>query len=176
MDLIAHLRASAPTSARECKALADSSAATPREFAELLSLAKSHDRRRQVAATQIGKRWMETGFRPEGRLLSDWLALLRGELPWECLLQVLQTLPKLSIPARDKERVWTALRNGIEAENKFVRAWSYGGLAHVANQFREHETEAGQLLSLGLKDETPAVKARIRNALKDAERLPDAAP
>lgn len=171
--MIESLRGALPKTAAETKALADQTSATLKDFAAIVDLIESGTDRERIAGTQIIKRWIDTGFSPEQAMASKWLALLGKDLPWECRLQVLQTLPKLPIPAQDRDAIWAELRNGINHENKFVRAWSYGGVAHIADQFAEHRREALALLALGMKDEPPAVKARIRNALKAAKTLPN---
>lgn len=173
MALIRQLRANPPETAGQAKALAEQTTATAKLFADLVRLAETGTKAQQIAATQIGKRWIETGFAPSEALVEKWLALLSGEQPWECKLQVLQTLPALPVPERDKEAVWSLLREWLSHENKFIRAWSYGGLAHVADQFAEFRTEAIALLRLGMRDEPASVKARIRNALKAAKALPN---
>lgn len=84
---------------------------------------------------------------------------------WESRLHVLQCLPHLTIPAAGKKEVEKFVRHCLLDEVKFVRAWAYFGFYVLARQHPSLQTEAMQILKLGLSDEPASVQARIRKAL-----------
>ncbi len=84
--------------------------------------------------------------------------------PWQLHVKLLQNLSAADIPERKKAALHRVLMRDLTHPNKFVRAWAYGGLATLARRFPELEKEAGAIFEMALRDESAAVKARIRNA------------
>jgi len=92
------------------------------------------------------------------------LHALAAPATWQLHVKLLQKLPAVEIPGGRKEVLHRLLMRDLSHPNKFVRAWAYGGLATLAHQFPEFEGEVSAIFALGLRDESAAVKARIRNA------------
>ena len=119
--------------------------------------------------------WMlKRFFESDGRLPADDVTRLLGALDglrgWEAQLLALQCLPFCPVAAADRVRVEAFLRTHLAGKNKFLRAWAYNGFELLARQFPDYRDEADALLEMGLRDEPPAIKARIRNILKERER------
>ena len=81
---------------------------------------------------------------------------------WEASLHLLQMLPGWPIPRGKTKRLAKRLRENLEADNKFVRAWCYNGLFELARQHGEFRDEVSQLLDQAEQTEAASVKARIR--------------
>ncbi len=73
----------------------------------------------------------------------------------------------LVVPESARSAVENYLRQALTHNNKFVRAWAYNGFYQLARQHRELRDEALEIMRMGQRDEPAAVKARIRNALKN---------
>ncbi|RED52274.1 hypothetical protein [Aestuariispira insulae] len=86
---------------------------------------------------------------------------------WEARLHYLQSLNYVHVPERSRTLVQAFLKQGIEAEQKFIRAWSYNGLYLLACQFPDLQGTVQYQLEEALESEdTGSVKARIRKGLK----------
>lgn len=122
-----------------------------------------HQRELERGATWLLKRHLETG----SALSADDVSQLCGALPgiedWEAKLHVLQSLTYFEIDRATKTTVEAFVRECLDADNKFVRAWAYSGFYELAEQFAEYRDEAARLLDTAMSNEAPSVKARIRN-------------
>lgn len=135
------------------------------EFLEslLVLLADSETDR---GATWCLKRYLDQGGTLDASQTVLALQALSDVTHWQPQLHLLQSLDKLSIPKTLKKTVEKTLRAGLIHSNKFVKAWSYNGMAVLARQHPELREEASKVLDMGLRDEPASVKARIRNAMK----------
>ncbi len=120
---------------------------------------------------QVGATWILKRFHDEGLSYSDLqarrlVALLLGVAAWEAKLHLLQVLPALAVAREQAADLQEALELNLDHDNKFVRAWSYNGLAVLANQHAEYRSEVNELLARAYQAEAASVKARIRNVLK----------
>jgi len=120
---------------------------------------------------QIGSTWLLKFLFEKGHLLSvndvaDYHKKLSQLIEWESKLHALQSLSYLPIAEASVKAVESFLRDTITENNKFVRAWSYNGFYLLAKQYPSYQIEVEQFLNMGLLDEPPSVKARIRNVLK----------
>ncbi len=125
----------------------------------------------EFPAAQKGASWLLKAFLEDGSSLStSQVKRLYARMPdlehWETVLHFLQILPLLTVPLSNKDAVHTFLRQCLNSKNKFVRAWTYNGLHHLAQQHPEFAEEVDALLIKALENEAPSVKARIRNIKK----------
>lgn len=117
-------------------------------------------------ATWLLKRHLEAGGALTAPLTRKLFATLDALAHWEARLHVLQSLPFLTIAARDAGKVAAFVRTCLEDEATFVRAWAYTGLHHLAVQHAAYRDEAAAALEAALKaGQPPSVKVRIRRAL-----------
>lgn len=148
------------------EALTGSRSPQPSLVQELIRITKDENVNLQTAATWMLKRYQEQGRvfsdRETERIL-DTYSLVPG---WEAKLHLLQIFDGFTIPASRAETTFRNLVHSVNDENKFVRAWSYSGLAKVAEEHGEFRSEASTLLRSGEEDEAPSVRARIRNVKK----------
>jgi hypothetical protein len=91
---------------------------------------------------------------------------------WRIHVQLLQKLPDVEVPPGSEAGLHRLLMRDLAHPNKFVRAWAYGGLATLACRFPEFENEVHEICAMGLRDESAAVKARIRNAWSKRRTAP----
>lgn len=133
---------------------------------KVVSFACSRDSLFQSAATWLLKHWTESGLALSQTQCGPLIALLNNEIHWQSRLHILQLLPTMSIEKRRKSRLHRALMSDLTHQNRLVRAWAYGGLAVLAARFPELKSEAERIFEMATRDETAAVKARIRNARK----------
>jgi len=95
------------------------------------------------------------------------LSGVSGFSHWETRLHLLQYLEHLTIPDEAEATLQGFVRNALEADNRFLRAWAYFGLALHAERFPAHEPEAIDRLKQAMALETAgSVKVRIRKALE----------
>ena len=135
---------------------------------DLWKHAAADDAKLQTGATWVLKRWLEKCRRLSPARTRDALRLIETVSTWEARLHVLQMLPFLSIPAREKTRLHRTLHRRLEDDNKLIRAWTYNGFFVLADQHSEFREETILLLANGAQDEAASVRARIRNIMKSA--------
>ncbi|MEO9459291.1 MAG: hypothetical protein ABJE63_15710 [Lentilitoribacter sp.] len=92
--------------------------------------------------------------------------LIKGALPWQSILHILQILPFIIVPKEHMHEMMVFVRDNTEHENKFVRAWAYNGLYEIATTYDEYRDGLVVVLETAEGTEPPAVKARIRNIKK----------
>ena len=115
------------------------------------------------AASWILKRWWESGWQFSVQQSKQLIVVLLQAQDWQLRLHLLQLLSGLAIAESQHRELYYHLRYNLEDKNKFVRAWTYNGLAVVAKQYPQYRDEVVQLFELAIKDEAASVKARIRN-------------
>lgn len=120
----------------------------------------------QSGASWLLKHYFENGGAIDSRQASDILGKLYKIVAWEAKLHILQSLPYIPISIDRKEGVEYFLRNNLTNDNKFVRAWTYNGFYLLSKQFSEYVQETKSFFRMAMKDESPSVKARIRNIAK----------
>lgn len=95
------------------------------------------------------------------------LAGISGFSHWETRLHLLQYLEHLTIPDEAETPLLAFILNTLKAENRFLRAWAYFGLALHAGRFPAHKRDAIDRLNAAKSRETAgSVKVRIRKALE----------
>lgn len=114
-------------------------------------------------ASWILKRWWEKGWKFSEQESTELIEALLQAQDWQLRLHLLQILPGLVVAKSQHRELYYHLRHSLEEKNKFVRAWTYNGLAELAKQYPQYRDEVVKLLELALKDEAASVKARIRN-------------
>ena len=120
----------------------------------------------EKGATWLLKAWLEAG----NVLDQAQVAKIYGSLDqlehWEAKLHVLQSIPFMSIAEADSSNLYNFLKLSLTDQNKFVRAWSYNGFYELSMQHSIYLNETKQYIEMAMRDETPSVKARIRNIMK----------
>lgn len=146
--------------------------------AEELSLiyARFHDDKNFVASllvllasphTELAASWLIKRFLEDGGSLNDKqvkkLVKLGNEFNhWPSTLHFLQCLPMIQIPSGVADKLHAYLTHKLQEKNKFIRAWAYGGFHILGQQHESYRSDAEAILELAMRDEAPAVKARIR--------------
>ncbi|MCP3919029.1 MAG: hypothetical protein GY711_26085 [bacterium] len=121
----------------------------------------------QTGATWLLKRHFESGARLDARATGRFLGSLALLEPWEARLHALQCMPFLVIPARSRAVLETFVREALESDVKFVRAWAFAGLHALAKAFEDLRPEAEALFDEALEAGPASVRARIRNLRKE---------
>lgn len=133
---------------------------------DLIVLAESPKIHVQIGATWLLKRLQEMGATFSSSQVEDVLGLFEHVDHWGATLHLLQMLPGFTISANQKNGLFSYLKTALASRKPFVRAWSYNGLAVLANQYSELEIEVKTLLDRGAQDKAASVRARIRNIRK----------
>lgn len=133
---------------------------------QLIRLASDDDPRLRSGATWLILHHARAGYAYTSAATRDLLALIDSDLHWEATLNLLQTLPQLTINHASLPALRKSLRRHIKHDNKFVRAWAYNGFAVLARRHPELAGEAERMLAQGEQDEAASVRARVRNARK----------
>ena len=117
----------------------------------------------QKGASWMLKRCFEDGRGPSADAIAVLLERLAELEHWESKLHLLQCLPQIRIEKAAAAAVEAFLRDCLGHDNKFVRAWAYGGFIELSRQYPRYRREAKALLEVAQRDEAPSVRARIRN-------------
>ena len=146
--------------------IAESLAPEPPVLDALCELALGDESKLQSASTWLLKRFLEQGARLNGKQTTALLNVLRGDGHWEAKLHILQMLGGLTIAADASHELWATLAARTKDNNKLIRAWSYHGLAVIADQHLAFRSKAIDWLAAGEEDEAASVRARIRRLRK----------
>ena len=121
----------------------------------------------QAGATWLLKHHLTQGATLDARSTSALCRELSELKDWPAQLHALQMLDKLNLSEADLDPVESFAREGLRAENKFVRAWSYHAMYLVSLQRPELQEEVSGLFERAMQQEAASVKARLRQILKD---------
>lgn len=163
-DLKRDLEAVAGQPVADLQAVYDRRSEEPALGTELVSLLA--DPQLQKPASWMLRRHLEAGHALSVAQAKPLFRALSGLQDWETRLQVLQSLSYLPIGKREVKPLEAFLRDCLESENKFVRAWAYHGFHELALQHAQFQAEVDRLLERALEDEAASIKARVRNILK----------
>lgn len=138
----------------------------------LLGVSDDPDPRIQEGATWVVKALAEADTPFDRDATTCVIALLAtGQvLSPNATLHLLQTLPWLSLPRRERGRLHRAILVHLDASHTFVRAWAYNALGVLAAAFPEHAEEASRRFEAAMRSEKASVKARIRNVMAGRTR------
>ncbi|MCK7614406.1 hypothetical protein [Roseibium sediminicola] len=136
------------------------------DFLESLIIA-CNTQRLQRGATWLLKQYFDQRGTPLPADLSRaHIGQFAGIEDWQAKLHVLQYLEHLDLADDAEAPLSDFLNETLQSDQKFVRAWSYWGLAVLAHRFPDRTRKTGQLLAEAQTRETAAsVKVRIRKAL-----------
>lgn len=85
---------------------------------------------------------------------------------WEARLHLLQLLPYVPLNEDNLTVVEEFVHRCMGDRNTFVRAWSYQGLVELAKHRPALKDEIIELCRIALEQESPAVRARVRQVLR----------
>ncbi len=149
------------------EAIVEGLPATPALMQQLCRLANSEDARLQIGSTWLLRRYLQLGAVLTARQSEMALQVLLGDACWEARLHVLQMLGDVRIPVAWRGELWAALEGQSGDSNKFIRAWSYHGMAALAEQDADYRARALVLLAEGEGDEGASVRARVRRIRRE---------
>ena len=136
----------------------------------LCELVQAKDARVQSASSWLLRRYVDAGAALSPQQTEQTLAVLKSGcqhgLQWQARLHVLQMMGNLTLPSTLAEELWHALVEGTKDVNKFIRAWSYYGLAVLAEQHPIYRVRALSLIVVAEHEDAPSVRARIRRIRK----------
>lgn len=139
---------------------------SPAVLQGLCDLVCSDDARIQSASSWLLRRYVSAGAILSQMQTEQALTILTASCHWEARLHILQMMGDLTLPASRVEQLWLTLIEQTTDGNKFIRAWSYHGLAVVADQHPPYREPALTLLAAADQDEAASVRARIRRIRK----------
>ncbi len=113
-------------------------------------------------ATWLLKTWLEAGSRLDPELVPPLLTAAASSNRWTTRLHTLQLLPRLSLDASHRELLEPWVRQSLDAENKFVRAWALDAFWELARFCPDLREEAGRRIDEAETAEAASVQARIR--------------
>ena len=127
----------------------------------------ANDSEQQEVASWFLKHHIDSGQTLHTTQIEDLCAALDQLEEWPAQLHILQILPQLELTGAVSDEVAEFARHSLQADNKFVRAWSYAAFSHLALAHAEYKQEVVSLLTAALENEAPSVRVRIRKALTD---------
>ena len=128
----------------------------------LLDQAESGEKRIQIAAAGLLKRYQARGAAFDVAVVARLFDLLPSAQPWDATLYLLQMIPRLPVPPGLADALSGSLRDLARHPNTFVRAWAYSGLHHVAELYPPYRADVAPLLEKAARDEPTSVRARLR--------------
>ena len=140
--------------------------ATPEVLQSLCDFTCSEESRIQSAASWLLRRYSQAGATLSSKQTEQLLRVLTRDSHWEARLHVLQMMGDLALPQARPDKLWRALVEQTNDDNKFIRAWSCYGLAVIADQHPPYQERALTLLAAGEQNEAASVRARIRRIRK----------
>ena len=163
MDIAATLRSFDGRRVAPFRAVAEVVQADPaRAFPELLELAASDEAALQIGASWVIKELAGRGWVPTGRWAAQMIDLVGRPSAPDATLHLLQTLPRLKIPADRKEELGRVLVRLVGSKRAFVRAWAYNGLGVLAGQYPEMRSRVEAALEGAEEEAAASVRVRIR--------------
>lgn len=139
---------------------------SPAVLQTLCDFAGSDEARIQSASSWLLRRYAGAGATLSSGQTDQVLNILRADCHWEARLHVLQMMGDLTFPANRVERLWPAVIEQTTDVNKFIRAWSYYGLAVIADQHPIYRDRALSLLAAADQEAAASVRARVRRIRK----------
>ena len=140
--------------------------ATPEVLQSLCDFTCSEESRIQSAASWLLRRYSQADATLSPKQTERLLSVLTRDCHWEARLHVLQMMGDLALPLACVKKLWRALVEQTNDDNKFIRAWSCYGLAVIADQHPPYQERALTLLAAGEQNEAASVRARIRRIRK----------
>lgn len=134
---------------------------------ELVSLVAHPATNVQTGATWLLKKCLQQGLVLAPELQQRLLDQLQNIACWQSRLHLCQALPHLHLQPGQKRTVETFYQECLTEKNKFVRAWAYNGLYALAKIFPENLPATIELLNEAYRNESAAVRARIRNLIQE---------
>lgn len=144
------------------EAIRDKGSAEGVRLAEAVELASDDVPAVAEGATWLLRAWLEGGaVLPAAQVegLADRLA--RVGSPW-ARLHIAQSVGLIDITPETRERFAAFLRQGLQSERPFLRAWSMDGLVRLASRYEAHAGEADRALRAAFEDPAASVRARAR--------------
>ncbi len=132
----------------------------------LCDLVGSDEARIQSASSWLLRRYLGAGATLSQMQTEQALTVLTARYHWEARLHVLQMMGNLTLTSSRVEQLWLALIEQTKDTNKFIRAWSYYGLAVIADQHPPYRDRALALLAAAEGEDAASVRARIRRIRK----------
>lgn len=148
------------------KSIAEQVEATPAVMGTLCDFAASKEESIQSASTWLLRRYVQNGATLSPAQTAQALNVLTRNCHWEARLHILQMMDELRIPSTRVEQLWRSLLEYTTDDNKFIRAWSFHGLAVIADQHPPYRTQALKLLANAEEEGAASVRARIRGIRK----------
>ncbi|HJT65559.1 MAG TPA: hypothetical protein VJ749_03845 [Pyrinomonadaceae bacterium] len=133
---------------------------------ELVLLLTADEAKIHRQVTALLKRLAENGTHftsEQRRAIFDSLAEIKD---WESKLHLCQMLQHVQIPKASQANVAWFLERCLSEPNKFLRAWAYHGFYELAKQHRAYRQLALDHLDRAEREQSAAVKPRIRNIRK----------
>ncbi len=122
----------------------------------------------QLPASWLLKHALEDGVILADKQVSRLLKSAASLENWQARLHLLQSLQYLSIPSNSTDVLHAFLTACLQEDNKFIRAWAYQGFIELAQQHAAYQAESNSLINRAMLEEAPAIKARLRNRLKNS--------
>ena len=101
------------------------------------------------------------------RLFTTLVIHVEPSSDWEVMLHLFQLLRYIEIDQSCEKKLKKLIDHGLASNKKFVRAWAYDGLYRLMLQYPQYQIEFEDAISLALNKKSGAVRARIRNILKE---------
>lgn len=94
------------------------------------------------------------------------VCLLESAQQQELRWHLAQIIPRMSLTAREKKRVFSALKLYLEDKSSIVKTFAMQAMADIAVQDKAYRTKVLRIIRAAQKSGTPAMQSRSRKLLK----------
>ena len=130
------------------------------DLLEICSIREAH-----VPVTWIIKYQIDQKEELEDEVINRLLTFIPEFGEWEAKLHVLQILPSITIPPSFTTSLDDFIRECLEDQNKFVRAWAYQGMYELTKLVPAYRDELERRCVQALETESASIKVRVRKVL-----------
>lgn len=136
----------------------------PSLFEDLIDLCLT-DQNYHVSVTWLIKHHYDQKASLSDELTNKLLTVCPSLEDWQAKLHILQIIPSVNLADKAILLVDDFSREGLQNENKFVRAWAYEARYKLVTYIGEYAHELAQLCEDGMMD-SPSVQVRVRAVMK----------
>lgn len=124
----------------------------------------------QKTTTWLIKHHYDSGRALPNFLTRKLLTACRNVENWEAKLHLLQLLPHVELTGNSLISAEDFVRNCLNDNNKFVRAWAYNGLYELTKYVPALKTELEFICERAMKTESAAIKSKVRKILANIHK------
>ncbi|MBV8205885.1 MAG: hypothetical protein JO041_03755 [Acidobacteria bacterium] len=167
-DALGQLRGGSRASIGNANRAAEAARRDARVFRELMKGMWSEDAVIRMRAADAAEKASRSNARLLAPFKAELLGLMREERQQEVRWHLAAMVPRLNLSRRECGAAWAAFREYLDDRSSIVRTFALQALHELALRHPPLRDETLELLQSAVRSGTPAMKARARRLLADA--------